>query len=65
MALERFYAGASGAVSNGARGLTVEDLAALEPGLLLFTAFVVRGLAEDAASAAGAGAATSTTTMGG
>jgi hypothetical protein len=45
--------------------ITVEDFAALEPGLLLFTAFVVRGLAEDAASAAGAGAATSTTTMGG
>ncbi len=39
-------------------GIAVEDLAALEPGLLLFTAFVVRGLAEDAASIAGTGAAT-------
>jgi hypothetical protein len=45
--------------------ITVEDLAALEPGLLLFTAFVVRGLAEDAASTAGAGAATSAPGAGG
>jgi hypothetical protein len=43
--------------------LTVDNPAAIDPGLLLFAAFVVRGLAEDAASAAGgataaAGAAT-------
>lgn len=38
--------------------ITVDDLAAVEPALLLFAAFVVRGLAEDADSAAGAGAAT-------
>jgi hypothetical protein len=37
----------------------VEDPASIDPGLLLFTAFVVRGLAEDASSAAGAVAATS------
>ena len=36
--------------------ITVDDPTAVEPGLLLFTAFVVRGLAEDA-SAAGAGGA--------
>ena len=36
----------------------VDDLSALDPGLVLFTAFVVRGLAEDASSsAAGASAA--------
>lgn len=34
----------------------VDDADAVEPGLLLFAAFVVRGLAEDAAGAAGAGA---------
>jgi hypothetical protein len=40
--------------------VTVDDSAAAEPGLLLFAAFVVRGLAEDAGSAAaGAGTATS------
>ena len=41
--------------------VTVDEMAAVEPGLLLFTAFVVRGLAHDAAgtSAAGAGADTS------
>jgi len=32
--------------------ITVEDPAAVEPGLLLFAVFVVRGLAEDAAAAA-------------
>jgi hypothetical protein len=37
--------------------VTVDDLAAVDPGLLLFTAFVVRGLAEDASSSAAAGAA--------
>lgn len=34
----------------------VDDPAAVEPGLLLFAAFVVRGLAEDASGAAGGGA---------
>lgn len=33
--------------------ITVDDLDALDPGLLLLAAFVVRGLAEDSASAAG------------
>jgi hypothetical protein len=37
--------------------VSVDDMATVEPGLLLFAAFVVRGLAEDASSAAG-GAAT-------
>jgi len=32
--------------------VTIDDLAAVDPGLLLFTAFVVRGLAEDASAAA-------------
>jgi hypothetical protein len=32
--------------------VTVDDPQALDPGLLLFTAFVVRGLAEDASTAA-------------
>jgi hypothetical protein len=39
--------------------VTVDDSGAIEPGLLLFATFIVRGLAEDAASggaaAAGAG----------
>lgn len=35
--------------------ITLDDPAAVEPGLLLFAAFIVRGLAEDAGSAAGAG----------
>jgi hypothetical protein len=35
--------------------VTVDDADAVEPGLLLFAAFVVRGLAEDAAGAAAAG----------
>jgi len=39
----------------------VDDVAAVEPGLLLFAAFVVRGLASDASSAA-AGASTAATT---
>jgi hypothetical protein len=39
--------------------VTVEDPAAIEPGLLLFAAFIVRSLAEDAGAAAGAGAAAS------
>jgi hypothetical protein len=34
--------------------LTVADLDALDPGLLLFATFVVRGLAEDAAAPSGA-----------
>ena len=41
--------------------VTVDDPEAVEPGLLLFAAFVVRGLAEDAGSAAGAGATTAAT----
>jgi hypothetical protein len=46
--------------------VVVEDLAAVEPGLLLFAAYVVRGLAEDAAGAAAGGtaAATSVATSG-
>jgi len=32
--------------------ITTEDPAAVEPGLLLFAVFVVRGLAEDAGAAA-------------
>jgi hypothetical protein len=41
--------------------VTVDDSDAVDPGLLLFAAFVVRGLAEDAGGAAGAGAATAAT----
>jgi hypothetical protein len=37
--------------------LTVEDSGTIEPGLLLFAAFVVRGLAADAGAAGGAAAA--------
>jgi hypothetical protein len=45
--------------------VTVGDPGAIDPGLLLFTAFVVRGLAEDASSAAGgATAATVAATSG-
>ena len=43
----------------GARPVRIQvGDSAIEPGLLLFTAFVVRGLAEDASGAAGAGAGT-------
>src|SRR5215210_7486361 len=46
--------------------VTVDHDAALDPGLLLFTAFVVRGLAEDAgAVAAGTSAATAATAAAG
>jgi hypothetical protein len=38
--------------------VSVEDPGTIEPGLLLFAAFVVRSLADDAASAAGAAAST-------
>ena len=41
--------------------ITINDPAGLEPGLLLFAAFVVRGLADDASAAAGAGASTAAT----
>jgi hypothetical protein len=41
--------------------VTIDDSATLEPGLLLFAAFVVRGLADDASAAAGAGASTAAT----
>jgi hypothetical protein len=37
--------------------IAVDDLAAVDPGLLLFTAYVVRGLAEDAGAAASGTAA--------
>jgi hypothetical protein len=40
--------------------VSVDDLGAVEPELLLFAAFVVRGLAEDAAGAAGGATAGST-----
>jgi len=42
-------------VGRGMR-VTLEDSTALEPGLLLFAVFVVRGPAEDASAAAGAAA---------
>jgi hypothetical protein len=41
--------------------VSVDDLGAVEPGLLLFATFVVRGLAEDASAAAGAGASAAAT----
>jgi hypothetical protein len=45
--------------------IVVDDLRAIDPGLLLFAAFVVRGLAEDASSAAGGtSVAASTAAMG-
>jgi hypothetical protein len=44
--------------------VSVDDLGAIDAGLLLFAAFVVRGLAEDAGSAAGAGASTSVSSSG-
>jgi hypothetical protein len=37
--------------------VTIDDPAALDPALVLFTAYVVRGLAEDASAAAGGAAA--------
>jgi hypothetical protein len=45
--------------------ITVDDPGAIEPGLLLFAAFVVRGLAEDASSAGAAAATTAVTTTSG
>jgi hypothetical protein len=44
--------------------VTVEDLGAIEPGLLLFAVFVVRGLAEDASGAAGAASGAAVATSG-
>jgi hypothetical protein len=44
--------------------ITVADMAAVEPPLLLFAAFVVHGLAEDASGAATAGATTAATAAG-
>ena len=41
--------------------VTVDDAGRIDHGLLLFAVFVVRGLAEDASGAAGAGAATAAT----
>jgi len=40
--------------------IVLDDAGAVEPGLLLFAAFVVRGLAEDAGAAAAGGAAAAT-----
>ncbi len=40
--------------------VTVDDLALVEPGLLLFATFVVRGLAEDASSAGSSGVVAAT-----
>jgi hypothetical protein len=39
----------------------VDDSATLDPGLLLFAAFVVRGLVEDAGAVAAASASTAAT----
>ncbi len=44
--------------------ITVDEPSALEPGLLLFAAFVVRSLAEDADTAAGAGATAAVSSSG-
>jgi hypothetical protein len=44
--------------------VSVEDLGAVEPGLLLFATFVVRGLAEDAAGAAAGATASTAATSG-
>lgn len=44
--------------------ISLRDLGAVEPGLLLFATFVVRGLADDAGAAAGASGATSTAATG-
>ena len=41
--------------------ITIDDPAEVEPGLLLFAVFVVRGLAEDTASASGAAASSAAT----
>lgn len=41
--------------------VTVADGASIDPGLLLFTAYVVRGLASDASAAAGAASSTAAT----
>jgi hypothetical protein len=43
--------------------IVVDDLGAIDPGLVLFTAFVVRGLAEDASSAGGSTAATTSASV--
>jgi hypothetical protein len=44
--------------------VTVGDLSLVEPGLLLFATFVVRGLAEDASSAGSSGGAVAATSGG-
>ena len=41
--------------------ITIDDPTEVEPGLLLFAVFVVRGLAEDTASASGAAASSAAT----
>jgi hypothetical protein len=43
--------------------VVIDDLSAIDPGLVLFAAFVVRGLAEDASSAGGATAATTSASV--
>jgi hypothetical protein len=45
--------------------LNVDDLAATDPGMLLFTAFVVRALADAVSTSAGTAATVTTTTSGG
>jgi hypothetical protein len=40
--------------------VTVDDRSPIDPGLLLFATFVVRGLAEDASSAGSGGAVAAT-----
>lgn len=45
--------------------ITIEDPAAIEPGLLLFAAYVVRGLAEGASNAAAGGASAGAIAAGG
>jgi hypothetical protein len=44
--------------------IVVDDLGAIDPALLLFAAFIVRGLAEDASSSDGGSVAASTAAMG-
>ena len=44
--------------------VTVDDLGDIDPGLLLFAAFVVRSLAEDASSAAAAGSTAAVSSSG-
>jgi hypothetical protein len=43
--------------------VVIDDLSAIDPGLVLFAAFVVRGLTEDSSSAGGATAATTSASV--